>query len=280
MFRLLYTLVTLAGLGYGGYWVNLTHPEIKMKALDFVNTGTTFHTLEARFSAKQIMDANRRELIKDEKHRYLEPVTKFSPYLLMEVKYSHSDSHTGEGVILWDLLDGEMVTHTRQWEKTHGFADCINANVDKNEFKIINLVAQKGGILDRDLLFRLMQLESETLNPWIESCRRKKLIVQNGAQIRLHLERPLINVRPETIINDRLVTKSSKETQRLKKRFSRAQIKKLAEAAFGYDFAIRSCKEVYMPIYAITVENPDSSLHTSYWNAINGNPLPFTALLE
>ncbi|MBM3201170.1 MAG: hypothetical protein FJZ56_02040 [Chlamydiae bacterium] len=280
MFRFLYSLITIAGLGYGSYWVSLTHPEVKNKVLEFLNAGTPFHTLEARFSAKQIMDAHKRELLKDDKHRYLEPVTKFSPYLLLEVKYSHNDTHTGEGVILWDLLDGEMVTHTRQWEKTHGFGDCITANVDKNEFKIINLLAQKGGVVDRELLFRLMQLESETLSPWIESCRRKKLVVQNGSQIRLHLQKPKINVRPETIIDDRLVTKSCKDTERLKKRFTKTQIRYLAEAAFGYDFAIRSYKEVYLPIYAITVENPDGSLHTSYWNAINGASLPFTALLE
>jgi len=280
MFRLLSSLLTVGALGYGAYWVSLNNPELKTKALEIINTGVTFHTLEARYSAKQIMDAHRRELLKDDKHRYLEPETKFSPYLLMEVKYSHDDSRTGEGVILWDLLDGEMVTHTRNWEKTHGFGDCINANVDKNEFKIINLLSQKGGTMERELLFRFMQLESETLSPWIESCRRKKLVVQNGSQIRLHLQGPRINVRPETIIDDRLVTKSCKDAERLGKRFTRTQIKRLAESAFGYDFAVRSCMEVYLPIYAITVENPDGSLHTSYWNAINGCPLPFTALLE
>ena len=269
----------IALLGYGLYWANLTHPEVKSKALEFVNSGT-FHTLEARYSAKQIMDSHRRELLKDDKHRYLEPIVKFSPYLLMEVKYSHSDQHTGEGVILWDLLDGEMVIQTRQWEKTHGFGDCINANIEKNEFKIINLLAQKGGIIDKEYLFRAMQLETETLNPWIESCRRKKLIVQAGSQIRLHLQNPKLNVRPETIIDDRLVTKSCKQAEKLKKRFSKTQIKHLAEAAFGYDFTIRNSMEVYLPIYAITVENPDSSVHTSYWNAINGSLLPFTAILE
>ncbi len=280
MFRLLSSFFGFAALAYGAYWVNLNHPEVKTQALDFVNAGNTFHTLEARYSAKQIMESHRRELLKDDKHRYLEPVIKFSPYLLMSVKYSQGDTHTGEGVILWDLLDGEMVTHTRQWEKTHGFGDCINANVDKNEFKIINLLAQKGGIMERELLYRVMQLESETLSPWIESCRRKKLIVQNGSQLRLHLQHPRLNIRPETIIDDRLVTKSCKEAERLKKRFTRTQIKHLAEAAFGYDFAVRNSMEVYLPIYGITVENPDGSLHTSYWNAINGAPLPFTALLE
>lgn len=279
MLRFISSLMGIALLGYGLYWANLTHPEVKTKALELVNSGT-FHTLEARYSAKQIMDAHKRELLKDDKHRYLEPIVKFSPYLLMEVKYSHSDQHTGEGVILWDLLDGEMVIQTRQWEKTHGFGDCINANVEKNEFKIINLLAQKGGLLDKDYLFRMMQLETETLTPWIESCRRKKLIVQTGSQIRLHLQNPRLNVRPETIIDDRLVTKSCKQAEKLKKRFSKAQIKHLAEAAFGYDFAIRNSMEVYLPIYAITVENPDGSLHTSYWNAINGSLLPFTAILE
>lgn len=279
MLRIVSSIITLAALGYGSYWVNLNHPEITSKALEFINS-SRFHTLEARYSAKQIMDLHKRELLKDDKHRYLEPLVKFSPYLLMEVKYSHTDNHTGEGIILWDLQDGEMVIHTKHWEKTHGFSDCINSAIEKNEFKIINLIAQKGGMVERDQLYRYLHLESETLNPWVESCRRKKLVVQTGNQLRIHLQNPRLNVKPETIIDDRLVTKSYNNADRVKKRFSHSQIKRLAEAAFGQDFAIRNTMEVYLPIYAITVENPDGSVHTSYWNAINGRSLPFTSMIE
>ena len=277
--RLLSTLLTLAMLGYGGYWVNLNYPDLKTKALEFVNNGD-FHTLEARFTAHQIMDLNRKILLKDDRHKFLEPTTKFAPYLLMEVKYTTPEHQTAEGIILWDELDGEMVITTNHWEKTHGFADCINARVEKNEFRVINALAERGGILDRESLLRSLQVENDILGHWLDSCRRKKLIVQTGSHYRLHLQRPRLAINSETIIDDRLVTKSYKSTERIPKRFSHSQIQKIAEAAFGQDFAVRHTLDVYLPIYCITVQNPDETLHSSYWNAINGRQLPFTSVLE
>lgn len=277
--RLLSTLLTLAALGYGGYWVNLNHPDWKKQVMEFVDSGN-FHTLEARFTAEQIMDINRRNLLKDERHKFLAPSIRFSPYLLMEVKYSNTNTETGEGIILWDLLDGEMVLNTNHWEKTHGFSDCINANIEKNEFKVINALVQKGGVSDRENLLRSLQIENDVLSAWLESCRRKKLVVQAGGQYRLHLQKPRLTVKPETVIDDRLVTKSYKSSERMPKRFSHNQIKRIAESAFGQDFAIRHTLAVYLPIYCITIENPDGSVHSSYWNAINGRQLPFTAILE
>lgn len=277
--RLLSTLLAVSSLGYGYYWVNTNRPELKSKVMEFVNTGK-FHTLEARFTSQQIMDMHRRALLKDEKHKFLAPVIKFSPYLLMEVKYSVSETETGEGVILWDLVDGEMVLNTNHWEKTHGFADCISAGVEKNEFRVINLLSQRGGVCDREAMVRSLQVENDLLGSWINSCRRKKLIVQTGSQYRLHLQHPRLSVKPETIVDDRLVTKSYKTTERMPKRFSHGQIKRIAEAAFGQDFALRQTLDVYLPIYCLTVENPDGSHHTSYWNAINGQQINFTSMLE
>ena len=66
-----------------------------------------------------------KELLKDTDHVFLEPTLKFVPYLLMDVKYIRTQDKTGEGVILWGLVDGEMVINTGTWEKTHGFTDCI-----------------------------------------------------------------------------------------------------------------------------------------------------------
>ena len=45
-----------------------------------------------------------------------------------EVKYTTSDDKTHESIMLWDLTDGEMVINTKNWEKTHGFGDCITAD--------------------------------------------------------------------------------------------------------------------------------------------------------
>jgi hypothetical protein len=279
MIRILSSLITLASVSYGAYYFSSQHPEVKAKVMDIIYSGN-FHTLEARLSSKQIMEANKRKLLKDDRHHFLEPITLYSPYLLLEIKYTKPDHTTGEGIILWDLIDGEMVMNTEGWDKTHGYADCIKARLTKNEFKVINLLAERGGALDRGALARLLAAENETLDKVIDACRRKKLIVLTGNQYRLHLKSPKISVIPETSIDDHLVTKSLKNAQRLSQRFSEWQIRQLAESTFGADFAIRSTLNVYLPIYNITVGNPDGTFHTSYWNAISGKEIPFSSMIE
>jgi hypothetical protein len=193
--------------------------------------------------------------------------------VLMEVKYAISDKKTKEGVILWDLNDGEMVIETKQWEKTHGFGDCINANTDRHEFRIINALASKGGSADREGLSKILHVENEVLDAWIESCRRKRLIVQSGNRYRLHLEKPLLQSIPNTRIDERLVTKPHRNTQRVPNRYSLSQIEKISLAAFGSDFAIRRTTDLYLPVHCIVVQNPDGSIHTSHWNALNGKQM-------
>lgn len=272
MFRIISLILTLGGLGYGAYWVNTKHPEYKTKVMDIIESGS-FHTLEARFTPSQIMESHKRELLKGDKHKFLEPSLKFFPYLLMEVKYSTPDERTGEGIILWDLTDGEMVLNTQDWEKTHGFGDCIASSTEKYEFKIINILSQRGGSIDREGLCKSLQVDSNVLDLWVESCQKKKLIVQSGNNYRLHFQEPKLHVIPETQLHDRLVTKSFKNAEKVPKRFTASQIKKTAEAAFGHDFAIRSTMSIFLPVYSLTVQNPDGSMHTSYWNALNGRIL-------
>lgn len=272
MIRLLSILFILGGLGYGAFWMNNKHPEYKAKVMDFVHSGN-FLTLEAKFTPAQVMEMHKKELLKGDKHKFLPAALKFFPYLLMEVKYSTPTDHTGEGIILWDLTDGEMVINTHEWEKTHGFGDCITASTERYEFKIINLLSQKGGSVDREGLSRALQIDNNVLDLWLESCHKKKLIVQSGNNYRLHFQNPKIHVIPQTYLHDRLVTKPLKNADRFTRRFSTAQIKRAAESAFGNDFAIRSTMDVFLPVYSITVENPDGSLHTSYWNSLNGKML-------
>ncbi len=277
--RFLTTLTILGGLGYGIYWLNNTQPELKHQAIEMINTGT-FHTLEARFTAGQIMEKERMTLLKDNEHRYSEPNLRFHPYLLMEVKYTTLNQQTEEGIILWDLIDGEMVLDTKSWSKTHGFADCINAGADKYEYKILATIARNGGKADRQSLMNSLNIETHLFETWIDRARKKKLIVQHGNDYRIHLQNPVVNVRPSTTIGDPLVTKSCKHSERISRRYSPSQIKKAAEAAFGTDFAIRSAQDVFLPIYSVTVQNPDGSLHTTHWNALNGKRINHSNLIE
>ena len=268
-------LLSLAALGFTGYslwWMSDSRPDIKNKVEEILNTGE-FHTLEIRYSANQIMEMHRKDLLKDNRHKYLEPTLKFYPYLLLEVKYVVSDHKTKEGVILWDLTDGEMVLNTKQWEKTHGFADCINSNTDRQEFRVINALARKGGSSDREGLTKALHVDNDVLDAWIDSCRRKHLIVQIGNLYRLHLENPKLKILPSTKLDERLVTKSHRKAVRVPKYFSLSQIEKITRAAFGNEFAIRKTSDVYLPVHSIVVQNPDGSIHTSLWNALNGNPL-------
>jgi hypothetical protein len=277
--RFIFTLIFLGMIGYGAWWINNSHPELKHKVLEFINTGT-FHTLEARYTAKQIMDKESRLLLNDPQHRYTEPQLKFHPYLLMEVKYTNPDYTTGEGIILWDLIDGEMVIDTQNWEKTHGFADCITSKADPYEYKILTSIARHGGAADYQTLLNSLKVESNLLDNYLDRCRKKKLIVQHGNHYRIHLQNPKMNVAPSTYIAIPLVTKSCKHSERISRRYSTSQIKKAAEAAFGADFAIRNIMDVFLPVYSITVQNPDGSLHTTHWNALNGKRIMHSSLME
>jgi hypothetical protein len=277
--RFLTTLIILGGLGYGAYWLNTVHPELKHQAIEMINMGT-FHALEARFTANQIMENERLTLLKDSDHRYHTPTLCFYPYLLMEVKYTTPSDETEEGVILWDLIDGEMVLDTCSWEKTHGFADCINAKADKYEYHILTTISQNGGKADRQKLMNALNMERHLFETWMERARKKKLIVQHGNDYRIHLHQPMVTVSPSTRIREPLVTKTCKHSERISRRYSPSQIKKAAEAAFGGDFAIRSIRDVFLPIYGITVQNPDGSVHTTHWNALNGKRMNHSHLIE
>lgn len=270
--RILFSLFSLAVLGYSIWWFADKKPEVKTKVEEILNANS-FNTLEIRYTANQIMDAHRKQLLKDNRHKFLEPSLKFYPYLLLDVKYAISDKKTKEGVMLWDMTDGEMVIDTKQWEKTHGFGDCIHANTDRHEFKVIKVLAYKGGSADRETLSKALHVDNDVLDAWIESCRRKQLIVQSGNRYRLHLEKPMLKIIPSTKLDERLVTKPHRNAERVPSRFSLSQIEKITRSAFGNEFAIRKTTDIYLPVHCIVVQNPDGSIHTTHWNALNGKQI-------
>jgi hypothetical protein len=258
-------------------WNNL--PDTRNLVLDFFHAGK-FQTLEVHYTAEKIMDDHRKELLKDNEHSFLSPTLTFHPYLLMEVKYIHSEDETNENFVLWSLMDGEMVIDTETWETTRGFTDCIQARADRDDFKVINVLASHGSSLDREALLKHLNVEDELLNAWLTKCKAKNLIVQIGNNYRLHLQDPVLEVVPETKISHWLVTKNAKDTERVAKRFWPSEILAIAKASFGHDFTIRKTKEVFLPVYNIVVQNPDGSQLTTYWNALNGKQLSLSTQLE
>lgn len=253
----------------GGYWLWNHNGSLWDNIHYYVENGEIM-TLEARYTPEQIMEAHRRDLLVDAQHAYDAPDYKFHPYLLMDVKYIDSDRKTREGVILWSLLDGEMVINTDTWDKTHGFEDAINADANVNDFRILNALARDSGQLSREQLQKELHIENDTLNSWIESARKKQLVIVKGNIVQLHFQNPKILVTPNTKINHWLVTKPYENTQRVSRKYSNSQIEKVAKAAFGNEFTVRTIQEVFLPVYRIGVLNPDGSVLTTYWNALNG----------
>ncbi|NGX33848.1 MAG: hypothetical protein K1060chlam1_00189 [Candidatus Anoxychlamydiales bacterium] len=270
--RLLSIVTSFIFIIFIGSWIWFNYPEVRVYTYDFISR-RKFNTLEVRYSAENIMEAHRKELLKDGSHSFLEPDLKFHPYLLMEVKYNRTQDKTGEGIILWSLTDGEMVINTSTWDMSHGFKDCIRAGADKDDFKIINTLVSRGGSLDRETLSKILNVDNDTLDQWLENCRRKNLIVQNGNSYRLHFQNPKMQVIPETKIDQSIVSKAGRYAARITKKFRASQIEGLARSAFGNDFAIRKKTEIFLPVYSIVVQNPDGSLMTTYFNALNGKKL-------
>jgi hypothetical protein len=267
--RWLSIILVAAVLAVGGWWLWNNNANLNGMIDQYVGNSDVL-TLEARHTAQEIMEAHRDELLGNSKRSFQEPSLKFYPYLLLEVKYLTSDRKTREGVILWGLEDGEMVVNTDTWEKTHGFQDTLDADATRNDFKILNALAARNGSMSRDELLRELHAEPEAADPWIDSARQKHLIVQQGGSYYLHVENPKFLVTPQTKISQWLVTKPYSHASRVSARYSKNHIEKISKAAFGPEFTIRSTKEVFLPVYNIEVLNPDGSVLTSYWNALNG----------
>jgi len=271
--RKLPLILTTAALLAGAAWYFNSTDHIAGLVQQYVENGE-FITLKARYTPEQIMEVNRKDLLVDNQHSYQDSGLKFHPYVLMEIKYTQPDKKSREGMMLWSLVDGEMVTNTETWEKTHGFEDAINAGATRNDFRLMHALSKLRGTATFEQLQKELRLEKETLVSWIDSAVAKHLVVQRGNELQLHFQDPKISVQPETKMTDWLVKKPYNHAQRLSSRYSIGQIQKVAKAAYGDDFAVRTSTEVFLPVYSIDVLNPDGSTFTSYWNAITGQKLP------
>jgi len=275
--RILPTFFTAILIGAAFLVLWNQNPQFREIIQSYVENGE-FLTLEARYSAEQIMKTHQEELIPSPQYTYQDPTLKFYPYLLMEVKYTEANRKTREGIILWGMVDGEMVIDTETWEKTHGFEDTINARANRTDFIFINTLSKYRGSLTLPRLQRELGWEDKEFKEAIERARQKYLIIVNGNEVGLHFQNPNFNVPPHTKINQWLVTKPYHHAQRMDKRYSKRQIERTVKAAFGHDFTVRHSKEVFLPVYSIEVLNPDGSTLTTFWNALNGKRVDTTPL--
>lgn len=272
--RLLYTLFTLAIGGYGVYWIADKNPDLKNRAETLLNFRTT-NALEMRYDARQIMDNHSRELLKEKGARFLEPELKFFPYLLMEVKYCDANHQTKEGLILWDMTDGEMVIDTQTWEKTHGFADCMNSRAQEYELNLLQILSEEGGSAELTTIQSKLGAKPAVVELMLKSCANKNLIIGDSeSRYRIHLERPKLQTVARTSWHQQLTTRPHKRAERAKSHFSQNQIKSIAKMAFGTHFAIRKATEIFLPIHRIVVQGPEGTIATHHFNAVSGRKLP------
>jgi hypothetical protein len=255
----------------GGWWLWKEHTlvdNLKDRLLAYIDNQDIL-TLESRYTSEQMMDILQPEIIGKEKRTWQEPINKYYPYLLLDVKYTE-DQKSREGVLLWSLINGEMVLNTDTWETTHGFKDCLECQANRNDFKILQILAKHQGSAPIEVLQKDLQVERDTLDPWIESVKQKHLVIQKGNLLQLHFENPKILVLPQTYIKQQLVFKPSADAKKEARNYSRTQILAMAKAAFGEDFKVRNEQEVYLPVYGLQVLNQDGSIYNSDWNAITG----------
>lgn len=274
---ILCSLLVVAGAG--SWWLWNRNAQFRNFISEYVDNGE-FLTLEARYTPQQIMEGHKKELLATTAHSFQEPELRFYPYTLLEIKYTGTDRKSREGVILWSLVDGELVINSDTWEQTHGFEDTIKANASAHEFKVINALAKNNGTLSRDQLQNELHLERDIFEPWIESARQKHLVTVRGDLIQLHFQDPKLITIPQTKINQRLVSKPYTHAQRVNAKYSEREVENTAKAAFGSDFTIRNATKVFLPVYSIEVANPDGSTLTSYWNALNGQRIQPKYLAE
>lgn len=234
-------------------------------------------TLETRFTPDQIMDAHRNDLIGTSERTFEEPVLLFYPYLLLDVKYYDKNHKTKQGTTLWSLVDGEMVLNTDTWEMTRGFEDTLHAGATPNEFRLLNLIAANKGFVSKEKILKDLGLDPTTLAVLLDRLKEKQLIVTRGTDILLHIENPYFNVLPQTKMGSELVIKpythGKNQGKKVTARYSIGKIERNAKAAFGNDFTIKDSKEIYLPVWRLSLQNPDGSILVTEWNALSGDKI-------
>lgn len=269
---LLKIVLFVAVVAYGVWFFSDQLPKVQDIAKTYINRGDIV-TLEARFTPEMIVEANRKKLNLTPQHILQEPTLKFYPYLLMNVKYTLSDKKTKEGQLLWGMTDGEIVLNTKNWQTTHGFEDCIVANANRNDFRILQALASNKDQMTKEELLKTLPIEADVFDDWVKSAQEKALIIQRGNTYFLHFENPKLAVLPQTEMHQALVTKPYTNASCLSRKYSKSQIEKIAKAAFGNDFTIRQTTELFLPVYSIHISNPDGSILTTEWNALSGEQI-------
>lgn len=270
MFRSLSSLLMFFFIGTAG-WYFWKDPELRRKIITYVENAEIW-IMESRFTVDQILQKNQRELLTSKNFAFKGASVSYYPYLMMEVKYSKSREIAKEGILLWSLVNGEMVLDTNNWEITHGLGDAIQAQATSVEMKLLNILFQRKGSLSLDKLYKELAIERKACDEVIEAACKKSLIVRRGDIVYLYFNQPKFGLEPETRIGSWIVPKPHHSTKIFPRQYSRYQIERMAKVAFfEKNLVVRSAKEIYLPVYSIEVQDDHGVIYTSYWNALTGH---------
>ena len=241
------------------------------EALEGYITNQQVLTWEQRVSPEALMEMHKMELLGHPlgQKSFQEPRRLYAPYLLCEVKYT-KEHKSREGLLLLSLLDGEMVVSTDPWETTHGWKDCLEAGVCSVEFSLLRLLAKKPEGLGVEEVQKELKLEKEPFLALVSGLRQKHLLVQKGQILQLHVQEPRFVVLPESKIIQRIVLKPLTDGQKIPSIYSKAALRKVAQAVFGEEFKIKNTREIFLPIIRLQVTNPDGSTYATDWNGVTG----------
>jgi hypothetical protein len=269
MIKSLAWLALIMALAAGGYWAYMNVPEVTTMTAELLQQEHPTLTFEVVYSPDMILQKHQKELLRDPTHAPGDSYVIFVPHLLMEVKYLRDDKKTEEAKLLWNMHSGEMVLDTATFENTRGFEECIRVHASEEDFRILHAILRHGGSVSRETLLQDIGGNFEQLTTRLENLKKKHLISLRQELVRIHLQNPILQVKPYTNIRHALVVQSSSD-KKIKARYSKEQVHKIAQAAFGQDFAIQSDQCVYVPYVVIEVKNPDNSILKTYWNGVTG----------
>lgn len=263
----IFSLLFFAACGIGGFWAYRHADMIRGMTIDkaFDDTIETFETV---ISPDDLL-AKQGRLLSTKQHTFGPVALLFSPHLLIQGKYSPDGRSSHPASMLWDLTDGELVLDTNSFDHTQGFADCLSSQVNADDFRILHLLT-RGGPSSKESIIHDLGIDDAIVCDRLESLRRRHLIIINNDIVRIHVESPLLKIDPITSVTRPFVHRQVPNRGSLMStRYSRQELESLVKAAFGPDLAIRSSRLIYVPIYEVTVNNPDGSIRKTYWNAVS-----------
>lgn len=197
----------------------------------------------------------------------------YSPYLVADVKYIDDSGEIEEGVFVWSLKDGEIVTNTLNWSTTKCLDDILSSKINTNNIysiiyfinniknPTVDSITKESGIPIKEVACAIKNYEEEGL-----------ITVHNGI-IRLSIKDPIIPKYPKTERSDLLSNSSFKDANKTnvyRCSYSANDLISFSEKAFGKRIKIKKHKIIYIPVYQITEELSDGSLLTRKVNSING----------